>query len=69
MLTTRRDSIWRGFQNFEQFATREVLLLLGQADADTFAWQAKRDEDRAAVGQASHRVAAVGEFFELDFKG
>jgi hypothetical protein len=69
MFATRNNSIWRRFQNFEQFAARKVLFLLGQTDADALAWQSKRDEDGAAIGETSHRVAAVGEFFELNVEG
>jgi hypothetical protein len=62
MRALRLDSIWRGFEYFNQFPARKILFLLRQADADALARQSKWDEDRAAVGQASHGVTAIGEF-------
>ena len=55
------DSIRRGLENFQQLGAGEVFALFHQADLRHFTGQGKGDENGAAIGQASHGFAAVGE--------
>jgi hypothetical protein len=61
------NSIWRRLEYLNDLPARKILFLLHQPHADSFPRQAKWNEDSAVVGQASHRVAAVGEGGEGDF--
>ena len=69
VFTFRLNSILRWIEYFNDFPAREIFLLLRQPHVDAFARQPKWDKDRAAVVEASHRVAAVGVFFKLNVKG
>src|SRR5258705_7719030 len=65
--TTWNNSLRRLFQYFHQLFACKVALLLRQADTDALAWQSKRNEDRAAIIETSHRVATVGKCGEDNF--
>ena len=66
MFALGSDAVWGGFKDFENFAAGEVLFFLSELNPNRLAGQAERDEYGATVLQASHRFAAVGEFFEGD---
>ncbi len=59
-----RNTIWRGFENLEDFPACEVFLFLRQSHTDSFARQPKRDENRTSVGQTPHCLSTVGQFFD-----
>lgn len=61
------NAVWGGFENFENFATGEVLFFLRELNPNRLAGQAEGNKDGATIGEASHRFAAVGKFFEGDF--
>src|SRR6266508_6562566 len=60
MFAARKNSMWRGVENFHQFSACKASFFLRPSNTHALTWQAKWNKNGTPIFKAPYCVAAIG---------